>query len=312
MSLELLGHIPLPGRVEDGRLDHAALHRASSQLYLAHTSNDAVDVISCASDKYLHSIPDLREVAGVLVSDERDLIFTSNRAESTVSIIPPAREADRVKVTVGIRPNGLALDPTRNLLLTANVGEPHIPSSHTVSVVDVQKKVLLSNLPVPGRPRWAVYDPHGDAFFVNIMDPPQIVALDAGNPEVDIRCFKIPARGPHGLDLDREGRRLFCACDEGKLVVLDLDSGKASIAGTLSGKPDVVFFNKNLGHLYVAVREPGVLDVFDTDSMDRIGVTPTEAETGTIALDARRNKVYAFLPGTNRAAVFLDREAPGV
>ena len=86
MSLKLQGYIDLPGHQQDGGFDHAAIHPAKHLLYAAHTSNDALDVIDCASDLYLRSIPNLTGVAGALVSEERDLIFTSNRGEDTVSI----------------------------------------------------------------------------------------------------------------------------------------------------------------------------------------------------------------------------------
>ena len=45
MGLELLGHIELPGNLKPGGFDHAAVHCASGRLYVAHTANDALDVI---------------------------------------------------------------------------------------------------------------------------------------------------------------------------------------------------------------------------------------------------------------------------
>ena len=72
MALKLKGTIDLPQHVKPGGFDHAAVHRASAYLYVAHTINDALDVIDCAGDRYLHSIPNLTGVAGALVSDERN------------------------------------------------------------------------------------------------------------------------------------------------------------------------------------------------------------------------------------------------
>src|SRR5512137_3155556 len=173
MALRHLGHIELPANVKPGGFDHAAVHRASARLYVAHTVNDALDVIDCAGERYLHSIPNLTGVAGALVSDERDLVFTSNRGENTVGIFSPGDETGVSKVGVGVRPNGLAYDPARNLLLAANVGDPAISGSFTVSVVDVAQHKLIANIPVPGRTRWTIFDPQSNAFYVNIMEPAQ-------------------------------------------------------------------------------------------------------------------------------------------
>jgi hypothetical protein len=103
MSLELLGHIELPEHVRSDGFDHAAVHRALGRLYVAHTANDALEVLDSIDDRYLHSIPKLPGVAGALVSDEQNLIFTSNRGENTVGIFAPDDEAGLVRISVGIR-----------------------------------------------------------------------------------------------------------------------------------------------------------------------------------------------------------------
>ncbi len=307
MTLKLVGYIDLPANVKPGGFDHAAVHRAAARVYVAHTCNDALDVIDCASKRYLRSLPKLTGVAGALVSDERNLVFTSNRGENTVGILSPDDESRIAKVNVGVRPNGLAYDPTRNLLLAANAGDPAIANSFTVSIVDVESIALLASIPVPGRTRWAIFDAVSEVFFVNISDPAQIVLIESRNPTRVARVFDIPATGPHGLDLDAASRRLFCACDAGQLITLDASSGKILNTSALSGKPDVIFFNAMLRHLYVAVGDPGVIDVFDTTTMQRAEIIPTKNGAHTIAFDAARNTVYAFLPETHRAMILIDQ-----
>ena len=50
-----------------------------------------------------------------------------------------------------------------------------------------------------------------------------------------------------------------------------------------------------------------MVDVFDTDDAERIETVQTEPGAHTIGFDAQRNKVYAFLPETHRAAVYVGR-----
>jgi DNA-binding beta-propeller fold protein YncE len=306
VSLKHSAYIGLPSHQGTGGFDHAAVHSSLGLLYVAHTANDALDVVDCINDKYLRSVGGLTAVAGALVSEERDLVFTSNRGENTVSFFLPEDEANLVKVKVGIRPNGLAYDPHCNLLIAANVGDPAIPGSFTVSVVDVTKNALISDIAVPGRTRWAIYDAVSDAFFVNIADPPQIAVIETARPTGIARAINVSAAGPHGLDLDSERLRLFCACDDRKLVSVDSRSGEVLDALDLSGIPDVIFFNAALNHLYVAIGDPGVIEVFDTEAMKVLEVVSTEPGAHTIAFDSERNKVYAFLPQTSRAVVYVD------
>jgi hypothetical protein len=118
---------------------------------------------------------------------------------------------------------------------------------------------------VPGRTRWTVFDAQAEVFYVNVADPAQIVVLPSDAPDRVARTISIPAAGPHGLDFDLERRRLLCACDAKQLVILNPDSGEVLKQLELSGSPDVIFFNRVLRHLYVAIGDPGVVDVFDTD-----------------------------------------------
>jgi DNA-binding beta-propeller fold protein YncE len=307
MSLRPLARIELPPNSKEGGFDHAAVHDRSGRLYVAHTSNDALDVVDSASDRFLRSIPGLKGVAGVLVSDERDLLFTANRAENTVGIFDARSEGRLRTVRVGIRPNGLAFDPSRGLLLVANVGDPSVPRSSTVSLVDVNRKAVIGTVVLPGRPRWGVFDESKAAFLLNIADPPRIALLDAENPGETMGSWEIPARGPHGMDIDSHARQVFCACDEGKIVTVALDSGEVRSVRDLSGPPDVVFFNPRLGHVYVAIGGRGVIDVFDAKDMQILERVRTEEGAHTIAIN-RQNKLYAFLPSNHQAAVYQDEQ----
>jgi len=300
------GIIDLPSHRGPGGFDHAAIHRGRSLLYLAHTANDAVDVIDMAAARYLRSVIGLKGVAGALVDEDHDLVFTSNRGENTVGLFAPDADGELARVDVGIGPNGLAFASDSGTLLCANVGDPHVPGSTTVTLVDVRKRVILASVPVPGRTRWAVYDPAQSLFFVNIADPPEIVAIDP-RATAAVRHIPVPARGPHGLDIDLSRRRLYCACDDGQLVCLDSDSGAVRGVLELSGAPDVVFLDRIRAHLHVAVGDPGVIDVFDTAEWRKVETVSTERGAHTLALDESRHRVYAFLPASHRAAVFEDQ-----
>ena len=307
MILEQVGEILLPVHHKPGGFDHAAVHGPRRELYVAHTANDALDVIDCEAGKYLRSVSRLEGVAGALVSEEHDLVFTSNRGENTVGVFAAGREDALAKVTVGVRPNGLAYDPGRGLLLAANVGDPAVPGSFTVSAVDVSARAMTAAIPVPGRTRWTVFDAEAGCFYVNIADPAQIVLVKSANPDHVARIIPVPAAGPHGLDLDAATGRLFCACDDGTLIVLDARSGLELARAELAGAPDVIFFNRDRRHLYVAIGDPGLIEVFETDGMRRVEQIRTEAGTHTLGFDQTHQMVYAFLPGSHRALVFQDR-----
>jgi hypothetical protein len=62
-----------------------------------------------------------------------------------------------------------------------------------------------------------------------------------------------------------------------------------------------------LEHLYIAIGEPGVICVVDTGKLQIIETVPTEAGAHTLGIDPGRHVVYAFLPASQGAAVYLDQ-----
>ena len=73
MSLVRAAFIPIPSGAKPG-FDHADVYRAGRRMYVAHTGADRIDVLDCAARTYLHALPDLPGVAGVLIDDEHDLL----------------------------------------------------------------------------------------------------------------------------------------------------------------------------------------------------------------------------------------------
>src|SRR5262245_920120 len=306
MPLRPTGFVDLPEHARAGGFDHAAVHEPSGLVFVAHTANDAVDVIDIEARKHVGSIPGLPAVAGALVAEAPDRVFTSNRGENTVGWFAPAEPPIVERLDVGVRPNGLAYDPRRARLLAAHVGDPAVPGSCTVSVVDVRARRRIADVAVPGRTRWTVYDPIADAFHVNIADPPEIAVVESGDPIGIRRAVAIPASGPHGLDLDVARRRLYCACDGGVLLEVDADTGAVLATEPIAGAPDVVFFNPVRSRLYVAIGNPGMIEVFETAPLRRHQVIATEAGAHTLSFDAARQIVCAFLPASHRAAVYQE------
>jgi hypothetical protein len=56
----------------------------------------------------------------------------------------------------------------------------------------------------------------------------------------------------------------------------------------------------------VAVGDPGVMDVFDTKTISRLEIVPTEKSAHTQVCNAAGNKIYVFLLQTYPALVFVD------
>jgi hypothetical protein len=300
MTLARVGWIPIP-RGNEPDFDHADIYRAGRRMYVAHTGADRLDVLDCQTQTFLRSLPDLPGVAGVLIDEEHDLLLTSDRGAARVSVFRCSDEQLLGQVKVGPHPNGLAYDRPRRRLYTFNLGEP-LGEGCTTSVADIDAMAVVAELPLPGRPRWAIYDEERDRVYANIREPPEIPVIECERLEIE-RQLAVPAAGPHGLWLDR-GRRLFCAADESALVVLDRDRGEVAASLPLPGIPDVVMHDPNLARLYVAVGEPGVVCSFDSDRLESLETVATEPGAHTIGWDPEGLCLYVFCPVSGGAIAF--------
>jgi hypothetical protein len=163
---------------------------------------------------------------------------------------------------------------------------------------------VVGELPLPGRPRWAVYDEERERVYANIREPAEILVINCDQLAIDGR-LAVPAAGPHGLWLDRG--RLCCAADEGALVVLDRDSGEVAASLPLPGVPDVVMHDPGVARLYVAIGEPGVVCSFDSDRLELVETVATEQGAHTIGWDPDGRCLYVFCSGSGGAIVFEER-----
>ena len=302
MSLVRVGFMAVPPGANEG-FDHADVLRGGRRMYVAHTGADRVDVLDCKQLTFLRSLADLPGVAGVLIDEHHDLLFTSDRPAARVSVFRCSDERLLGRVAVGPHPNGLAYDRRRRRLYSFNLGEP-LGTNCTASVVDLRSLRVIAELPLPGRPRWAVYDEGRDRVYANIRDPAQIVVIDGEGSEI-VEAFDVPSEGPHGLALI--GDRLFCAADGASLVVLDANNGELIDALPLPGGPDVVMHDAGLRRLYVAIGGPGVVCSFDTERLEQLETVETETGAHTAGWDPDGRRLYVFCPESSGAAVFEER-----
>jgi hypothetical protein len=139
--------------------------------------------------------------------------------------------------------------------------------------------------------------------YVNIREPAGIAVIDAETATVE-SSLQVPRAGPHGLWLDRG--RLFCAADEGALVVLDASSGDVLASLALPGVPDVVMHDAERRRLHVAIGDPGLISSFDSDRLWELSTVETELGAHTTCWDAHRRTLYVFCPQSGGAAIYED------
>lgn len=299
VTLALRGYVALPPHAAGG-FDHGDVDAGSGRVFVAHTANDTIEVIDPERLEVARTVPGCPEGSGVLCTrGASPLVFAAARGAGKVLMLDSVTCQLRNEVAVGPKPNGLAWDSQRQQLLVADVDDfqARLVASHS--------GVTLASTLLPGRPRWCVFDAARDRFLVNVREPACVVALAGGTATLQAQIV-VSAAGPHGLDLDPDAHRAFVACDAGVVVTLDLTRDLEIARLPIDGEPDAIWFNAERQRLYVAIGQPGVIDVVDCQRMTVIERLTTEAGAHTTAFDVRRQLLYVFLPRSCRAAVYQE------
>jgi DNA-binding beta-propeller fold protein YncE len=300
--LAVLGQVQLPAHGSGG-FDHGDVHLPTGRVFVAHTANNTVEVIDGVTLQHEKTLYDCPEGSGVLCTDTpTELVFAAARGDGCVLVFDPVSCEVRRRVAVGPKPNGLAWDPDRLRLLVADV------QTYDARLIDPQTGMCLAVHEVPGRPRWCVYDAPRERFLVNIRDPACLVALSADDLRELTRIGDLPA-GPHGLDLDRVRNRAFVACDAALVAVVDLSTNREIARIPIAGEPDAIWYSTATDRLYVAIGDPGLLQVVDGNTLSVIDTVRTEKGAHTTAFDGRRNRLYVFLPVSCRALVCAENSS---
>jgi len=299
MSLHLVGAIQILND-PPGAFDHADLDPDTGTVVVANAAQGRLEILFAQTLRHELSIPDCSDASGVLYLPELRSFVGAARANGRV-ILVDAHSWQAIRgISVGPRPNGLAWDGGRRLVLVADVKD------HSARLMDVLSGSSVAQTALPGRPRWCLYDAARDRYWVNIVEPALVVGLRGADLQMEVE-FPVAAAGPHGLALDEATGRLLVACDVGRLVALDRDTGRVVGECMLAGPPDVVWLNVLKRRLYVAIGEPGCVQAIDLDTYEIVEEIVTEQGAHTLTFDERRQRLYVFLPKTGQAAIYEER-----
>ena len=275
--------------------DHGDVDPATGRVFVAHTSDGTVVVFDIDENRWIRSIPDCAGGSGVICDSITGRIFAASRKEGHILSIDPGSLDILNRFSTGSKPNGLAVDGRRGILMTADVGDNHA-RFHDQKTGELLKSVKLS-----GRPRWCLYRKETDEYLLNIMEPSGIEFISGKDFSVT-GFHEIGQKGPHGLAVN--GNFAYVACDNAMLVMVDLRSMKNIAETELAGPPDVLWYNSMLDHLYCSIGEPGTVQVFDGKTLKLIQQETTEFDCHTLTFDEKRQKLYTFLPQSHSIGIY--------
>lgn len=282
-QLKVLRQIPIGG---EGGWDYLTMDGAGHRLFVSHATR--VVVLDTKTDSVVGEIPDTPGIHGVALASDLGRGFTSNGRDSSVSMFDLKTLKPTARIPLQARnPDAICYDPTSHRVFTFNGG------SANATAIDASTGKVIDYVALGGRPEFAVVDRMGH-LYVNLEDSSAVVELDTRSLKVLAHWPIAPGEEPSGLAIDRDSRRLFSACSNQKLVVLDADKGKVVAVLPIGNGVDAAAFDPGRKLVYTSNGE-GTLSVFHEDGPDRYSqviTVQTQRGARTMALDEGSGTIY--------------------
>jgi len=269
----------------EGGWDTLTVDSNARRVYISRGTH--VMVVDADTNAVVGDIPGTNGVHGIAIVPSLGRGFTSNGRDNTVSVF----DLKTLKVTqvipTGKNPDIIIYDPDSKLIFTGNGG------SHDVTVIDARTQSPSGTIPLDGKPEFAVADK--GHVYINLEDKSLIARINLKTMSVDARWPLAPCEEPTGLAIDKKSRRLFSACDNKMMAVVNLDTGRVVSTVPTGDGADGAEFDSSNGNAFSPNGGDGTLTIIHEDSPNTFSVVQTlttQRGARTMTLDPKTHNVY--------------------
>ncbi len=269
----------------DGGWDLLTVDGAAHRLYISRSTH--VMVVDTDSGAIVGDIPNTPRVHGIALAPEFGKGFTTNGGDATVTIFDLKTLKPLGQIKVGQNPDAILYDPASKRIFTFNGG------SKDTTAIDAKSGAVAGTLALGGRPELGVADEHGK-IFVNLEDKRQVVSFDSRKLALEAAWPLAPGEEPTGIAMDRKHRRLFVACANKLMAVMNADNGKVITTLPIGSGVDGAAFDSER-QLAFTSNGDGTLTVVHEDSPDKFSVVEnvtTQKGARTLDVDQKTHRVF--------------------
>ncbi|MDQ6894286.1 MAG: YncE family protein [Acidobacteriota bacterium] len=282
-SYSVVDRIPMPG---EGGWDYVNVDPASRRIYVSR--GDRAVVVDVDSKKVLGEISPTPGIHGIAEAPSLDRGFTSNGRNSTVTVFSLSKltPVGEVKAT-GDNPDAILYDPFSKRVFTFN------GRGKNATAIDAETSAVAGTIALGAKPEFAVSDGAGKVF-VNLEDTSSIAVIDPKTLGVTATWPLAPCEEPSGLAIDVAHKRLFTACHNKMVAVVDAVSGKVVTTFPIGDGVDAAAFDPATGLVFASCGD-GTMTIAHEDSPDAYRVVQTVSTkrgARTMTLDLKTHRAY--------------------
>lgn len=283
MPLTAQKPIVIPGG--PGGFDWMLVDGHSHRVFATHKGTKTLAIVDTATDSAV-TPPVVGTAQGVAIDRKDNKIFLGDDEEHKVVIL----DYTTLKQTGEIAVTG----PVDDVLYCAKNGMVYADhdDGEDVWVIDAKTEKIVDTVKIPTAPEKIEYDRTSDRIYQNIKSNNTIQVIDPSTNKVEKVIDTAPVVGPHGLAIDGKTQRLFSAGSNGKLIVVDIKTGKSIATVDIGKGVDQIAFDRGNQRIYCACH--GVISVVQetADGAKLLADVPAPQGAHTIAVDYKTHAVW--------------------
>jgi DNA-binding beta-propeller fold protein YncE len=279
--------------------DHFEVDLKRHRLFITPEDNKSVEIYDLRTGKLVHSLTGIGMAHGVLYRPDIDEVFVTDGTEGELKIFEGESYKFVKDVKLLVDADSIGYDSATHYLYIDNGGKDADLTYCLVSIVDTNTGQHLGDITIESnRVEAMVLEKSGPRIFLNATEKSEVAVIDREKRAVVAKWPVTGGKVNVGIALDETHHRLFVACREGKLMVLDSDTGKVLQALPIAAGVDDLVYDPGSRRIYVACGE-GFVNVFeqiDADHYRAIGRVPTGPLGKTGRLVPELNRYFVAVP----------------
>jgi YVTN family beta-propeller protein len=268
-----------------GGWDYVAVDAEANRVYASHGT--IVEVVDTKAGKVVGQITQLHGVHGIAVAPEFGKGFITNGQSNSVTIFDLKTLAKVGEPQTGQNPDSVCFEPKTKRIFTFN------GRSSDSTAIDPKTNEVIKTLPLGGKPEECAADGTGK-IYANLEDSSEIIEMDAAKPAVLRHASLAPCEGPSGLAIDIKNKKLFAACSNKVMAVVDIPTLKVLATPAIGAGVDGAGYDAGLGLAFSSNGGDGTLSIVKevNGKFETVDTVTTEKGARTMTVDSKNHRVY--------------------
>ena len=247
---------------------------------------------------------------GVTSADEgRGLLFATDRDAKKLIVVDPKTQSAIATTPLASGPDYVRYVSATNEVWVTEPGAARI-EVFSLPESGASKPVHVDFISVAGGPESLVVDNKRGRAYTHLWTDTTL-AIDLKTRKIAAR-WKNGCRGSRGIAMDDARGFLFVGCDEGRLNVLDLNTGTQLGSASSGSGVDIIAYNSHLAHAYLPGEESATMAIIGISAKGAatvLGTVNTADGAHCVAADDRGN-AYVCDPKGGRVLIVSDTLPP--